>query len=1005
MRYHLLGSGWWGMALCCLMAVAGLAAPAAAAPVAVSLDVAVDPAGGELSGTAEIMVGPGVAVGVDLGGLEVRSVQIDGAPAADLRTFFDIAASPRGRRVEIRYKYRPKEDDGNLLSPEGVVLLDGWHPQVDRPARYTLRARLPAAFTAVAEADTIEEEADPNGGRVFRCRLEQPTLAMSLVAGPYVVERAPFGKGKMLYTYFYPEDRDLAALYRQKALAALARYEEMLGPFPYARFSIVENPLPTGYALPTYALFGRQVVGLPFIPDTSLPHEIVHQWFGNAVETADDGNWAEGLATYLADGRRAVEEGRDAAWRKELLVRYQSFVNADNASSLREFRGAGLEDDPRLLVERAIGYGKGAMFFHMLRQQVGEEAFAAALADFARRMRFKQASWEDLRTSFEETAHTSLADFFTQWLTRSDLPELAVRNARITYDDGVPHVRFTLEQLTDEPYRLVVPVSFFRGQQEIRKIVQTDGKEKEVAIPLDQVPEFLVVDPRYDLARRLHPTELPPVWSRFVGAQNKLAVLGQGADEERCAPFLGLAQRYGAKVVREEEITDNEVAAGSVLFCGVNGPLVRSLFADPGIVADKGVVVDVRANPLNRDGVVVLIAAADASAAAQAAARLRRYGKYSRLRFSGRRVVDKEVADTATGMVYRLDAPPPGMAVSAARAFDEVLEEIAGHRVVYVGETHTAMEDHDLQLRIIAGLYERDQNLAIGMEMFSRTAQAALDDYIAGRIDERAFLKQSNYFKQWGYDYRYYRDILRYARRHRIPVLGLNAEKRVVSAIFRQGGPSALSDEDQAALPVDRDLSLPGYRQRLASVYGMHGQHGQRGRFKDFLQSQGVWDETMAETAAAYLQANPNVRLVILAGRGHVVRDTAIPPRLARRLPVSQAVVVNAQPDELDRAGVDYLFFSPPRRLPKPPLLGIEIQEGKDGEGLAIMRVRPKSPAERAGLRQGDRLVALDGERVAGMDDLKILMMGRKKGETVDVTVLRPRLFFGDLRLTVPVRL
>ncbi len=979
------------------------AAVAGAAPLAVILDVEVDPAGGLLSGTATVEAGPDRSFGVDLGGLEVLAVRVDGEAVAQPGTFLEFGAVSRARRVEIDYRYRPAGDSGNLLADRGVVLLDGWHPQVSAPARYTLTARLPAGFEAVAEADAIEVR-ETGGGRLFACRLDQPTMAMSLVAGRYEVARVPFGDGKTLYTYFYPEDRDLAGLYRDKALAALARYEKLLGPFPYARFSIVESPLPTGYALPTYTLLGRQVVRLPFIPDTSLPHEIVHQWFGNAVEPADDGNWAEGLATYLADGQRAAEEGRDAAWRKELLVRYQSFVNKDNARSLREFRGGGLEDDPQVLVERAMGYGKGALFFHMLRRQVGDAAFAEALADLARRMRFKRASWEDIRTSFEEAAHTSLAGFFAQWLTRSDLPELAVRDLGVTHDQGVPHVRFTLVQQTDEPYRLVVPVSFFRGDEEIRKIVQIDGKEKQVAIPLDRVPEFLVVDPRYDLARRLHPSELPPVWSRFVGARSKLAVLGQGADEAVCGPFFDLARRYGARVVREEEITDNEVAAGSVLFCGASGPLVRSLFADPGLPAG-GVTVDVRANPLNRDGVVVLVAAGDSGTAARAAGRLRHYGKYSRLRFVDGRVVEKVTAEAATGMVYRVDAPPAGVAVPAARAFDALLDEIAGHRVVYVGETHTAVEDHDLQLRIIAGLYERDGNLAIGMEMFSRTVQPVLDDYIAGRIGEREFLKRSNYFKQWGYDYRYYRDILRYARRHRIPVLGLNAEKRVVSAIFRQGGLSALSEEDLAALPAERDLSLPGYRHRLASIYGLHGQHGQRGRFKDFLQSQGVWDETMAETAAAYLRDNPGTRLVVLAGRGHVVRDTAIPPRLARRLPVSQAVVVNAQADTLDRTGVDYLFFSPPRRLPKPPLLGIEVQETEDGEGLAIVGVRPEGPAARAGIHKGDRLVALAGEPVAGMDDLKILMLDRARGETVAVTVLRPRLFFGDLRLTVRVRL
>ncbi|MEJ2691158.1 MAG: M1 family peptidase, partial [Deltaproteobacteria bacterium] len=82
-------------------------------------------------------------------------------------------------------------------------------------------------------------------------------------------------------TYFFAEDRELAGHYREKALGYLARYAKLLGPYPFRRFSIVENRLPTGYAMPTFTLLGQVVVRLPFIVDTSLWHEIVHSWLGN----------------------------------------------------------------------------------------------------------------------------------------------------------------------------------------------------------------------------------------------------------------------------------------------------------------------------------------------------------------------------------------------------------------------------------------------------------------------------------------------------------------------------------------------------------------------------------------------------------------------------------------------------------------------------------------------------------------------------------------------------
>jgi hypothetical protein len=45
---------------------------------------------------------------------------------------------------------------------------------------------------------------------------------------------------------------------------------------------------------------------------------------------------------------------------------------------------------------------------------------------------------------------------------------------------------------------------------------------------------------------------------------------------------------------------------------------------------------------------------------------------------------------------------------------------------------------------------------------------------------------------------------------------------------------------------------------------------------------QVTWDETMADTAVRWLHANPNGRMVILAGNGHC-HDSAIVNRIKRR--------------------------------------------------------------------------------------------------------------------------
>ena len=119
------------------------------------------------------------------------------------------------------------------------------------------------------------------------------------------------------------------------------RYEALIGPFPYKRYSIVENRLPTGYGMPSFTLLGQAVVRLPFIKDISLGHEVLHSWFGNAIDNDAGGNRCEGLTTLLADQTYAEEKGNGAASRKNQLLRYQAYVGQNNEVAVLDFQHGG----------------------------------------------------------------------------------------------------------------------------------------------------------------------------------------------------------------------------------------------------------------------------------------------------------------------------------------------------------------------------------------------------------------------------------------------------------------------------------------------------------------------------------------------------------------------------------------------------------------------------------------------------------------------------------------
>ena len=107
------------------------------------------------------------------------------------------------------------------------------------------------------------------------------------------------------------------------------------------------------------------------------------------------------------------------------------------------------------------------------------------------------------------------------------------------------------------------------------------------------------------------------------------------------------------------------------------------------------------------------------------------------------------------------------------------------------------------------------------MEMFQKPFQKVIDDFISGAIDEKEFLKKSEYFKRWGFDYSFYREILLYAREYRIPVIALNIHKEIVSKVSKEGL-NSLSVEELKEIPEDIDLSDTEYRTRLKGFFEKH---------------------------------------------------------------------------------------------------------------------------------------------------------------------------------------
>jgi len=413
-----------------------------------------------------------------------------------------------------------------VTAPRGTFLPGAaeWHPVfIGRPLQYTLRIEIPESQRAIVAGDLASDRIT-DGRRLQTYRFEQPDPAIDLMAGPYrVTERKITGAGNRtitLRTLLHEEVADLGAGYLDATERYLRMYENWIGPYPYGSFSIVSSPTPTGFGMPTLTYLGIDVLRLPFIRDTSLGHEVLHNWWGNGVyPDYSTGNWSEGLTTFMADHAYREQAGPAAArelrlaWLRDLAV-----LGAGQDRPLREFTSRTHGSD------QVIGYHKSAMLFVMLRDAIGKEAFDQGLRRFWSEHRGSIASWDDLRIAFERASQRDLKAFFTQWLDRAGAANLRLESATAARDADEWRLDFTISQ--DRPaYQLRVPVAVEAGPGQQVHWVELDRERATFSVRTSQVPASITLDPDARLLRRLAPGEAPPILRRVMLDPTTVTVL------------------------------------------------------------------------------------------------------------------------------------------------------------------------------------------------------------------------------------------------------------------------------------------------------------------------------------------------------------------------------------------------------------------------------------------------------------------------------------------------
>lgn len=581
---------------------------------------------------------------------------------------------------------RSFQETPGLISSDGIHLTGAshWYPRLNQDLMsFTLDIQLPEGWDAVSQGKRTRH-IQREGWTHVRWESPEPQDEIFLIGGRFTEYSRASGEVQAL-AFLRQPDEELANKYLGATVRYLAMYSQLIGPYPYKKFALVENFWETGYGMSSFTLLGSKVIRLPFILHSSYPHEILHNWWGNGVFVdSAAGNWSEGLTAYLADHLIQEQVGTAQEYRRATLQKYADYVSKAKDFPLTAFRSR------HSAVTEAVGYGKTLMFFHMLRQGVGDLAFTRGLQEFYREKKFHRAKFSDLKNAFSAAAGKDLGPEFSQWISRPGAPWLRVSEARGRPDGTDYLLTAVVKQIQPGPaYVLQIPVAVHMQGQEraFQRTVAMDGKLLELQLRVPHRPWRLDVDPEFDVFRRLDHRETPPALTQAFGAERGLVLLPGRAPEETRQGYQEFAEVLQRSQTGQLEIKwDGEVESlpsdSAVWVLGWENrfrPEIVAALADYAVSLTEGGVrigtEEIRRNdnsvvlsarlPENPNLALTWIATDNATAMTGLGRKLPHYRKYSYLGFQG-----DEPVNIFKGQWPVIDSP---MSVPVAQADGSVV--------------------------------------------------------------------------------------------------------------------------------------------------------------------------------------------------------------------------------------------------------------------------------------------------------------------------------------------
>ena len=449
------------------------------------------------------------------------------------------------------------------ITEKGVYLAGStyWLPSLEAEvlSSFDLTVQIDTGWNVVSQGErTINQE--ENGKQIVKYHSPEPMDEVYLIAAQWTEYSLQAGD-VLVQAFLRTPDAALANKYLGVTSGFIDMYNDIIGPYPYTKFALVENFWETGYGMPSFTLLGEKVIRFPWLLYSSYPHELLHNYWGNSVFVDySQGNWCEGITVYMADHLFQEQKGNGASYRRTSLQKFTDYVNEDNDFPVSEFLNRNNS------AEEAVGYGKSMMINNMLRWEFGDDKFKEAYSKFYNDYKYVKASFNDIQKSFEAVTDENLDAFFTQWVTRTGAPTLNISEVNVNESEEKYSLNFTLKQEQKEDiFNINIPVVvYLEGEtQVIEEKIAMNQREKTFSLNYDKKPLRIDIDPEFQIMRRVNRKEVPASLTQVFGEKEAMIIVPENSKHSDA--YTSLAKMWqttqeaqGKKLI---VVSDNEIDA------------------------------------------------------------------------------------------------------------------------------------------------------------------------------------------------------------------------------------------------------------------------------------------------------------------------------------------------------------------------------------------------------------------------------------------------------------